>query len=90
MQETKKDFQPLSKTAREFEPFQNITQQVETGPGNGLTFENLDGNVVVYGDMEIKPTDSVEEVQKVIDSFIRIRDQMILMQKNNTSRPKQR
>lgn len=80
----------FSQEAREFAPFENSTQQVEVGPGNGLTFENLDENIAVYGDMEIRPTDSIEKVQKLIDNFTKIRDTMILMQQNNFTRPKKK
>lgn len=66
-----------TKKDNEFKPFANSTQQMQTGPGEGLTFENSQEAIAVYGDITINKNDNVEKIDQLINAFTNIKNQML-------------
>lgn len=58
----------------EFLPFKNKTQETTIGPGNGITFENLDTDTVsIYGDMEISLASDEQDIDDIINILNKIK-----------------
>ena len=60
-----------------FKPFDNDSQSITVGPGNGVTFENGKDSIVVYGDYEIDKTTIPKEIDDLIEMLESIKKELI-------------
>ncbi len=56
-----------------FDAFANGSQSTTAGPSNGLTFENGEDEVTVYGDMTIDKNTKPEEIDELVDVLLSIK-----------------
>ena len=64
-----------------FKPFENDSQSITIGNGNGITFENGKDEIVVYGDTTISKNTAPEVLDNLIEILSGIKQQ--IEQKNN-------
>lgn len=57
---------PVEKQQLEFKPFENDSQSLTLGPGDGLTFENSTEEIVVYGQLSITKKTKKKEIETMI------------------------
>ena len=65
-----------SQGSTDFAAFENETQSTTVGPGAGLTFENHQDAIVVYGDFEITKDSSPQEIDSLVDVLMAIRSKL--------------
>lgn len=68
-----------------FKPFENDTQSKIVGPDEGLTFENGNDSIVVYGDFNINKDDSPEKIDEIINILQSIKEKLSLKPKKQGS-----
>lgn len=72
----------------EFKPFDNDVQSKIVGPGEGLTFENGNETIIVYGDFNINKDDDVEKIEEIINLLESIKSEMSINLKNKINKDK--
>lgn len=64
-------------SAQNFQPFGNDTQSISAGPGEGLTFENGQESIIVYGDLDIeRSAQSRKGLNDLIELLSKVRDSL--------------
>lgn len=57
---------------KDFQPFANTTQSISVGPDAGLTFENNNDSINVYGDITITKNTEGHQIQELIEMLQKI------------------
>lgn len=60
-----------------FKPFENDTQSLTIGTGNGITFENGQDKIVVYGDTTIDKNIDPIVIDNLIQVLLEIKQELI-------------
>lgn len=58
----------------DFKAFENDTQSVTVGPGEGLTFENSTETIIVYGNLELNKETDPKEIENLIKILTTIKN----------------
>jgi len=56
-----------------FKPFENDSQSMTIGNGNGITIENGIEEIIIYGDITINKDTDPAVIDSLIDVFIEIK-----------------
>lgn len=59
-----------------FNPFENDSQSITIGNGNGLTFENGLDEIIIYGDTTIKSSTDPVIIDSLLEILTAIKDRL--------------
>jgi hypothetical protein len=59
-----------------FKPFENESQSITVGNGNGITFENGSDEIVIYGDTTIKANSDPAVIDSLLEILTAIKDNL--------------
>ncbi len=60
----------------EFKPFENDSQSVTIGSGNGITFENGKNEIIIYGDTTINKNSDPATIDNLIELLTGIKENL--------------
>lgn len=64
----------------QFKPFENDSQSISLGNGNGLTFENGTEEIAIYGDITISKKTNPETLDNLINLLSDIKSSIEMTQ----------
>ncbi len=59
-----------------FKPFNNNSQSITFGNGNGITIENGTEDIIIYGDTTINISSEPLVLEQLIETLINIKEQL--------------